>query len=294
MEKSLILLQELGFNPKEIEVYLLLLESGTTQASTLARRLKLPTSTAQYACQQLTKKGLLRMVQKGNRYLFSAEPPSKLSVIVEKEIENLQRKQSSLDSVIAELESKVNPESVLPKVKFFEGREGLVDAYREVLRDIEIGGEVLSYLQPIDLEEDALRLAKLFEDANAEFVRKKVRTRILLPFSKDAAKRLKHENQSLEEHRFIPDESFECSPTEIMITGTKQYFMSVDESHVFATIMQNKNIANMQRKIFEMLWNEVVPEYWGQKPYPNATVVGVTWLAGFQFEIKVVARLPKD
>lgn len=45
---------------------------------------------------------------------------------------------------------------------------------------------------------------------------------------------------------------------------------------------------------FEMLWNEVVPEYWGKKPFPNATVVGVNWLAGFQFEIKVVAQLPKD
>lgn len=47
-------------------------------------------------------------------------------------------------------------------------------------------------------------------------------------------------------------------------------------------------------QVFEMLWKEVVPEYWGQQPYPNATVVGVTWLAGFQFEIKVVARLPND
>ncbi|ADO75269.1 RidA family protein [Stigmatella aurantiaca] len=29
-----------------------------------------------------------------------------------------------------------------------------------------------------------------------------------------------------------------------------------------------------------------------QKPYPNLTAVGVTWLAGFQFEIKVIARIP--
>lgn len=28
------------------------------------------------------------------------------------------------------------------------------------------------------------------------------------------------------------------------------------------------------------------------KPLPNATAVGVTWLAGFQFEIKVIARIP--
>jgi enamine deaminase RidA (YjgF/YER057c/UK114 family) len=29
-----------------------------------------------------------------------------------------------------------------------------------------------------------------------------------------------------------------------------------------------------------------------QKPYPNWTAVAVNWLAGFDFEIKVIARIP--
>ncbi len=29
-------------------------------------------------------------------------------------------------------------------------------------------------------------------------------------------------------------------------------------------------------------------------PYPNWTAVGVNWLAGFDFEIKVIARIPSD
>ena len=32
----------------------------------------------------------------------------------------------------------------------------------------------------------------------------------------------------------------------------------------------------------------------GDPPYPNWTAVGVTWLAGFDFEIKVIARLPQS
>ncbi len=43
--------------------------------------------------------------------------------------------------------------------------------------------------------------------------------------------------------------------------------------------------------IFEQAW-EIAREYWGSAPYPTATAVGVTWLSGFQFEIKVVAKLP--
>jgi len=42
----------------------------------------------------------------------------------------------------------------------------------------------------------------------------------------------------------------------------------------------------------EKAWG-VVFEYWGDAPHPTLTGVGVTWLSGFQFEIKVIARLPE-
>ena len=44
---------------------------------------------------------------------------------------------------------------------------------------------------------------------------------------------------------------------------------------------------------FERIW-EVVPEFWGQAPHPTVTEVGVTWLYGFDFEIKVIAKLPEN
>lgn len=42
---------------------------------------------------------------------------------------------------------------------------------------------------------------------------------------------------------------------------------------------------------FEQIWS-VAQAYWGEAPYPNATAVGVTWLSGFQFEIKAIAKIP--
>ena len=42
---------------------------------------------------------------------------------------------------------------------------------------------------------------------------------------------------------------------------------------------------------FERAW-AVAAEFWGEAPYPTATAIGVTWLSGFQFEIKVIAKLP--
>lgn len=43
---------------------------------------------------------------------------------------------------------------------------------------------------------------------------------------------------------------------------------------------------------FERIW-KVVPQYWGNAPHPTLTGIGVTWLYGFQFEIKVIAKLPE-
>jgi enamine deaminase RidA (YjgF/YER057c/UK114 family) len=42
---------------------------------------------------------------------------------------------------------------------------------------------------------------------------------------------------------------------------------------------------------FDRVWS-VVQHYWGKAPHPTVTAVGVTWLYGFQFEIKVIARIP--
>ncbi|WP_136066897.1 RidA family protein [Modicisalibacter radicis] len=44
---------------------------------------------------------------------------------------------------------------------------------------------------------------------------------------------------------------------------------------------------------FETAW-KVVPEFWGNAPHPTLTALGVTWLYGFDFEIKVIAKLPES
>jgi enamine deaminase RidA (YjgF/YER057c/UK114 family) len=37
---------------------------------------------------------------------------------------------------------------------------------------------------------------------------------------------------------------------------------------------------------------EAMRKAFPREPFPNVTAVGVTWLAGFQFEIKAIARVP--
>lgn len=59
----------------------------------------------------------------------------------------------------------------------------------------------------------------------------------------------------------------------------------------FADVMDVTIFMVNPELIFERVW-AVIPEYWGSSPHPTLTAVGVTWLYGFQFEIKVIAKLP--
>ena len=43
---------------------------------------------------------------------------------------------------------------------------------------------------------------------------------------------------------------------------------------------------------FEVIMS-VKDKVFPRKPYPNWTAVGVNWLAGFDFEIKAIARIPQ-
>jgi hypothetical protein len=39
---------------------------------------------------------------------------------------------------------------------------------------------------------------------------------------------------------------------------------------------------------------KVKDKFWGEPPYPTLTGIGVTWLYGFDFEQKVIPRLPEQ
>lgn len=247
-------LESLGLSQKEIDAYLLLLQMGTSAASILGRRLKIPPSTAQYTCQQLTKKGLVRMVQRSNTYLFSAEPPRKLMALVAEERSKIESKEKMVEEMVTELEKVMNPNPVMPKVRFFEGYEGVIDAYEELIEDIEGEIEVQCYVQPLELTPQHKRHKALIDRIQKTFVGKRVHTRILLPVSAQSLGYLKDEKKNLEEHRFVPDETFNCMPSEVILCKDKMYCLSSHGNFMFATIVQNEGIVAMQKGLFEMAW----------------------------------------
>ena len=250
-------LEDLGLSDKEIALYLMLLTIGTTTASILGESTGIQRSTAQYTCQQLEKKGIIRMVQKGNMYLFSPEPPQRLLMLLDNEREIIEQKEERVQRIIGSLKDMLNPHAVLPKVRFFEGRDGIIQGYQNVLDAVEEGGEILSYLHALEKAEDIFDLSKPFEDVTNAFTKKRIRNRLICPHSAYAVLWQKGDTP-LRETRLLPDDA-ELAPTEIMLFHNSIFAIALERNQLFGYLAENASITGMHQTMFNALWSQLPP-----------------------------------
>lgn len=237
-------LEDLGLTDKEAAMYLLLLQLGTSAASTLADRAEIPRSTAQFTCQQLTKRGLLRMVQKANTYLFTAEPPEKLDMLLRRERDALEEKSHQLHRIIGELKAMQNPYTVLPKVQFYEGKEGVEELY----------DKILEMKQPIDSFEDKGEMfafiPKKVEHFIAARIRHGIHNRVICP---SATPINKDDPAAFRQVRTVPLEEFPFS-CDIKICGPQVSIFSFKENTAVGIAIRHEEIADNFRLLFNQMW----------------------------------------
>lgn len=247
-------LQELGMSDKEIDIYLLLLTVGTAPASVLGQRTGIQRSTAQYTCQQLAKQGIITMVEKGNAYLYTAEAPEKILLLLEKQRSDLGLKEQRVHQILPELKQLRYAESVLPRVRFFEGADGVLQAYRMIVDELRPGEEVLSYVNPITPEEDHIGLLPVIAEYEAARREKGVKARFISVDCPAAREWMKeNETDTLNQVRIMPGK-FRFSAAENILYKNKISSMNVGKNVVFASIVQNESIMNLQANAFEALW----------------------------------------
>src|SRR5260221_13480563 len=75
----------LGLTQKESTIYLALVETGSTTAYVLGKKVSAPRATIYFILDALADKGLVVRQKKGGTTLYSANPPSYLTSMVERE-----------------------------------------------------------------------------------------------------------------------------------------------------------------------------------------------------------------
>ncbi len=119
-----VLLADLGFTKKETELYLMILQQGKISVTELASLTKINRTTVYGLLKNLIDRKVIREdVTSSKRYVL-ARPPEDLYQLIEKEKENLNKKEHSIRKVVSELETIAkNVRYSVPKIVFVDEDE---------------------------------------------------------------------------------------------------------------------------------------------------------------------------
>lgn len=244
----------IGLNDKEAALYLLLLSAGSSPASALGKRAGIVRSTAQFTCQQLVEKGLAKMSRKGNVQIFSCEPPEKLLYLLARRKRDVQDQEDRMRALMGDLKALMNPQSVLPRVHFYEGSEGVRLAHQAILDALPDGGEIMGYMHPLDRLKDAHGLMPNLDSFTRERVRRGIRSRLITPVSAVSERMQKHDADVLRETRAVPGLQFGCETAQTLIYGDAVNSLKVVHGTIFAYVVQDADFAALQAAGFELAW----------------------------------------
>ncbi|GEM_PF-2713410 len=134
------LLLELGLSEREVEAYLALVRAGSSPASLIARELKIPRQTVHSILEKLAQEGIVEKSDRfGVRHFFA--DPNDLILVLDRRKARLERQKQELQKELPQLLGLQNEKKALPRVRYFEGEEGLKQLFDHIIQFYVKGGE---------------------------------------------------------------------------------------------------------------------------------------------------------
>ncbi len=241
LQKDLL---EAGLTEGESAVYLAALELGETIVSRLAKKAGIKRTTTYLVIESLKEKGLITSIKKKKTSVFFAEDPHKLHAMLE------QRKEK-IDKIMPQLLAFTNLIDKKPEIRYFEGKEGIKEIYRDTLKYP--GQELLSWFS--DTYATHFDENYFYEDYMPKRVAKKIPVRAILPDNAAIRKLIQYDQLQLRRSKIVSGDALQMSIELNMYGGGKVGIVSYEEQ--FALIIESKKIHDSLKSIFEMLWKQL-------------------------------------
>lgn len=236
-------LNRIGLTYKESAVYLALLELGTATVHPIAAKAGIKRPTTYLILDQLQQKGMVSVIPRVKKALYTAESPEKLAG-------DLKKKEELLKSSLPNLLALYNAKKEKPQVQLFEGIEGIKQVYDKIFA----GGEVWFF-------GTAEKIMKIDFQAALNFLRRSaqqgIKVRDLLSQSQENYAYAREAQKSKTyELRFVPkDMNF---PTDSAIFGDSVVFFSF-RPQIFAVLLTSSEIAQSLRALHQLAWLSAEP-----------------------------------
>lgn len=238
-------LQQLGLSDKESKTYLASLELGSTSVQEIAKKAGLKRPTTYFAIGQLMKKGLMSSFEKGKKTFFTAESPERLVSLIAAQRRKAQALEEDLQRVLPELNNLFNLTGERPRVRFFEGKEGLKAIQEDILKS------KIKSLENIYPRDDFIKVfsQKEREEYIAKREKQKIKVRTIYTSQKPPVLPSK---ERFVERKFVPHIRFPFS-ADIVIYGDK-IAIGTYRGKLVGVIIESKEIAETLRLIFNLAW----------------------------------------
>jgi len=226
------ILDEAGLSKRETEIYLALLRAGSSLVSRIAKDTGLHRSNIYDVLEQLQEKGLVSFVVRNNIKYYKAEPAERI-------LRYLEERSERVKQALPELKRIQNSQKEETEVKVFKGKEGYKTVLNEMLKD---GKDYLWFggCQEIN-EVFPLELIQFLKKAEKIEIKGKM-------LEREDAKFPVGKNEIV---RLISKEFISLSSNAVWGNKTA-IFIATPPFHII--LIENKEIADSNRKVFEFLW----------------------------------------
>ncbi len=240
-------LQKLGLSDKEAKVYLSSMELGPSPVQNIAGKAGVNRATTYVMIESLIGRGLMSSFEKGKKRFFTSGSPDHLLALLHKEEVEIKEKTRQFEEILPELKTLFAAAEEKPRLRFFEGAEGLRAIQDDILKS-----KYESFEEVVALDE----FYKIFPPDDKDH-RKKLSDK-----TKDMSFRLIYttakgkslsSKEGRRERRYIPPEKFPFS-TDLVIYGQK-VAIGVCKGKIIGVIIESKEISETLRAIFNLAWD---------------------------------------
>jgi len=229
-------LRGLGLSEKEIAVYLALLMTGQSTVNFIANKAKLNRVTTYDILKSLKEKGYVSYVIKSGVKYFESADPSKF-------LDDLKVKEKKLQSVLSELQSIKSTLTKKPEIEVYEGIKGLKSIFNDILTEKK---KSLWIGAPVMLE----KLKFYFP----HFIKEKRKLNMLSKvITTDNKNMQKYKAENAGKYLDIKFVNKKINVTKI-IYGDKVAHLTFDEKNSVGVLIHNKQIADNEKNMFDLLF----------------------------------------
>ncbi len=240
---------DFGLSEKEAKVYVSLLELEIATAGEVAKKSEINRSSVYVVLELLKKRGFVSTSGDKDVLHYIAISPE----MILKTAEDLAVKQNEIrkkiDDIIPELNALHKDTKIKPKVRVFEGKQGLINTFEDTLKSKE---------KLMRISSSVGNLFKIIPEYFPGYVEKRkklgIRMHGIHPDDMAGQQLLKSDPTNFDTELLIPQDKYHF-PADLAIYDNKIGYMSSEKGGT-AIIIESKEISDVMKSIFDMAWEE--------------------------------------